>query len=137
MKGAGAILSQKFEKQVITYAIKGFFIVQKHFHPMEGECYAPIWGIMHFWQYFHLALFLLRIDHKPLDWLVIIFDAYGHRSGWISMLQDIHLKIVHCVGFKHANVDVLNINPVDKYKVDEDFGNEYKIWKGLFMMFPN
>jgi len=53
------------------------------------------------------------------------------------MLQDIHLKIVHCVGFKHANVDVLNINPVDKYKVDEDFGNEYKIWKGLFMMFPN
>jgi hypothetical protein len=50
MKGVGAILSQregKFEK-VMAYARKGLTKVQRKFHPMEGECYALIWGIMHF-----------------------------------------------------------------------------------------
>jgi hypothetical protein len=49
-KGVGAILSQKegrFEK-VIAYASKALTVAQKKFHPMEGECYALIWGILHF-----------------------------------------------------------------------------------------
>jgi hypothetical protein len=49
-KGVSAILSQregKFEK-VVAYANKGLTEVQRKFHPMEGECYALIWGIMHF-----------------------------------------------------------------------------------------
>jgi hypothetical protein len=49
-KGVGAILSQKegkFEK-VVAYANKSLIEAQRKFHPMEGECYALIWGIMHF-----------------------------------------------------------------------------------------
>jgi hypothetical protein len=49
-KGVSAILSQRegrFEK-VVAYASKGLTKVQRKFHPMEGECYALIWGIMHF-----------------------------------------------------------------------------------------
>jgi hypothetical protein len=49
-KGVGAVLSQKesrFEK-VVVYASKGLTMAQRKFHPMEGECYALIWGIMHF-----------------------------------------------------------------------------------------
>jgi len=49
-KGVGAILSQRegrFEK-VVAHANKGLTEVQRKFHPMEGECYALIWGIMHF-----------------------------------------------------------------------------------------
>lgn len=43
-QGVGAILSQKEgrNEQVIAYSNKGLFHVQKKFHPMEGECYAPI-----------------------------------------------------------------------------------------------
>ncbi len=50
IREVGAILSQKIErqKQVIAYANKGLSLVQKHLHPMEGECYALVWGIMHF-----------------------------------------------------------------------------------------
>jgi hypothetical protein len=43
-KGVGAVLSQKegrFEK-VVAYANKGLTMVQRKFHPMEGECYALI-----------------------------------------------------------------------------------------------
>jgi hypothetical protein len=49
-RGIGAILSQKegrFEK-VVAYASKGLTVAQRRFHPMEGECYVLIWGIMHF-----------------------------------------------------------------------------------------
>ncbi len=39
IRGVGAILSQKLKKQeqVITYASKRLSLVQKRFHPMEGE----------------------------------------------------------------------------------------------------
>jgi hypothetical protein len=50
MKGVGAVLSQRegrFEK-VVAYAGKSLTVAQRRFHPMEGECYALIWGIMHF-----------------------------------------------------------------------------------------
>ncbi len=49
-KGVGAILSQKDGKfeRVVAYASKSLTKAQKKFHPMEGECYALIWGVMHF-----------------------------------------------------------------------------------------
>ncbi len=49
-KGVGAILSQKEGKleKVVAYASKSLTKAQRKFHPMEGECYALIWGIMHF-----------------------------------------------------------------------------------------
>jgi len=87
-KGVGAILSQKegkFEK-VVAYASKNLTKAQRKFHPMEGECYALIWGIMHFRQYLHRNHFILRTDHKPLEWLAVVLDAHGRRGRWIDML---------------------------------------------------
>jgi len=44
VKGVGTILSQKpgRQEQVIDYVNKGLSPIQRHFHPMEGECYAFI-----------------------------------------------------------------------------------------------
>jgi hypothetical protein len=87
-KGVGPILSQKegrFEK-VIAYASKALTMAQKKFHPMEGECYALIWGILHFRQYLHRTHFTLRTDHKPLEWLATVSDAHGRRGRWIDLL---------------------------------------------------
>jgi hypothetical protein len=88
IKGVGAILSQKYERQeqVIAYANKGLSPMQKSFHPMEGEFYVLVWGIMHFYQYLHQIFFLLKTYHKPLEWLATILDAYGRKRKWISML---------------------------------------------------
>jgi len=89
-KGVGDILSQKegrFEK-VVAYANKSLIEAQRKFHPMEGECYALIWGVMHFRQYLHRNHFILRIDHKPLEWLATVSDANGRRGRWVDMLQD-------------------------------------------------
>jgi hypothetical protein len=125
-KGVGAILSQKegkFEK-VVAYASKSLTEAQIRFHPMEGECYALIWGIMHFRQYLHRNPFILRTDHKPLEWLATMFDAHGRRGRWIDMLQDFSFKIIHQPGLRHTNVDALSRNPVGPATDDDDFSEE-------------
>jgi hypothetical protein len=125
-KGVGAILSQKegrFEK-VVAYASKALIVVQRKFHPMEGECYALIWGILHFRQYLHRTHFTLRTDHKPLEWLATVSNAHGRRGRWIDMLQDFSFKIVHRPGMRHANADALSRNPVGLVEDDDDFHQE-------------
>jgi len=125
-RGVGAILSQKegkFEK-VIAYASKALTEVQRKFHPMEGECYALVWGILHFRQYLHRTHFTLRTNHKPLEWLATVFDAHGRRGRWIDLLQDFNFKIVHRAGLRHANADALSRNPMGQAVDDEDFRQE-------------
>jgi len=125
-KGVGAILSQKEGKfeRVIAYANKSLTEAQKRFHPMEGECYALIWGVMHFRQYLHMKHFILRTDHKPLEWLATVSDAHGRRGRWVGMLQDFSFKIVHRPGLRHTNVDALSRNPIGSVADDDDFGEE-------------
>jgi hypothetical protein len=127
-KGVGAILSQKEGKmeRVVAYASKGLTDTQKKFHPMEGECYALIWGIMHFRQYLHMKHFILRTDHKPLEWLATVSDTHGRRGRWVGMLQDFSFKIVHRPGLRHTNADALSRNPVGLAMEDEDFGEEIR-----------
>ncbi len=59
---------------------------------MEGEYYALIWGIMYFRQYLYQTPFLLRTDHKPLEWLATVSNAYGRRGRWIVMLHDFQFR---------------------------------------------
>ncbi len=135
-KGVGAILSQregKFEK-VIAYASKSLTEAQRKFHPMEGECYALIRGVMHFRQYLHMKHFILRTDHKPLEWLATVSDAHGRRGRWVGMLQDFSFKIVHCPGLKHMNVDALSRNLVGLAADDDGFGEELKTSQDLRLM---
>jgi len=119
-------LSQKEGKfsKVIAYVSESLTEAQRRFHPMEGECYALIWGVMHFRQYLHMKHFILRTDHKPLEWLATVSDAHGRRGRWVGMLQDFCFKIVHRPGLGHTNVDALSKNPVGSAADDDDFGEE-------------
>jgi hypothetical protein len=96
---------------------------------MEGECYALIWGVMHFRQYLHQNYFMLLVDHKPLEWLVIMLDVNNRMGKWIDTLHDFNFKIIHKVRSKHTNVDALNRNMVDVVEEDEmwDEIQDYKI----------
>ncbi len=109
---------------MVAYASKSLTEAQKKFHPMEGECYALIWGVMHFRQYLHRNHFILRTDHKPLEWLATVSDAHGRRGRWVDMLQDFSFKIIHQPGLRHTNVDALSRNPVGPAIDDDDFSEE-------------
>ncbi len=79
---------------------------------------------MHFRQYLHRTHFILRTNHKPLEWLATVSDANGRRGRWIDMLQDFSFKIVHRPGLRHTNVDALSRNPVGPAMDDDDFCEE-------------
>ncbi len=113
----------KFEK-VVAYVNKSLTVAQRKVHPMEGECYALIWGIMHFRQYLHKNHFILRIDHKPLEWLMTVLGVHGKRGRWIDMLQEFCFKILHQPRLNHINVDALSRNPVGPATYDDDFSEE-------------
>jgi hypothetical protein len=49
-----------------------------------------------------------------------MFNAYGRKGKWISMLQDFDFKIMHRLKSKHMNVDVLNCNLMGDSNEDED-----------------
>jgi len=68
--------------------------------------------------------FILRTDHKPLEWLATVSDAHGRRGRWVGMLQDISFKIIHRPGLRHTNVDALSRNSVGSVADDDDFGEE-------------
>lgn len=101
---------------------------------MEGDCYAFIWGIMHFKQYLHINHFTLRIDHKPLEWLATMSNAYGKQGMWIDMLQDFDFKIIHKVKPKHGDADVFSHNPISPITKDVNFVNEIQDMKMLRTM---
>lgn len=69
---------------------------------------------------------MLRIDHKPLEWLSIVSNAYNRRGKWINTLQDFSFKIVHRVGAKQINIDALSCNPVDVVDEWEDLIEEFQ-----------
>jgi hypothetical protein len=98
---------------MIVYANKGVSLVHKKFHPMEGECYALVWGIMHFQYYLYQNHFTLHTNHKPLEWLATMLNTYGRRGRWINTLQDFNFKIICWASSRHTNVDAFSWNPID------------------------
>jgi len=65
-------LSQKDgrNEHVIVYASKGLSPTQKKFHPMEGECYALVWGMC-----ISSNIYTKIILHYRL--------TINHWSGWL------------------------------------------------------
>jgi hypothetical protein len=123
-KGVGVIMSQweGCNEIVVAYAsYKSWSPIQKCFHPMEGKCYALIWGTMHFRQYLHHNHFTLKTNHKPSEWLATMSDVYGRWGKWINMLQDNCLKIMHHLGSKHSNAKAFHKNLVRHANENDDF----------------
>jgi hypothetical protein len=111
-------------ERVVAYASKNLIVAQRKFHPMEGECYTLIRGIMHFREYLHRNHFTLKTNHKPLEWLMTMSDAHGTKGRWIDMFQHFSFKILHRLGLKHTNVDALNRNPMGQAMNDDDFNEK-------------
>jgi len=111
-------------ERVVAYVSKVLSPFQKKFHPMEGEYYALIWGLMHFWQYLYWNDLTLCTDHKPLECLTIMLNAYRRRGRWINTVHDFNFKIMQRARSKWTNVNALNKIPIRYVNEDEDFKKE-------------
>jgi len=115
-------VSEGWEKgSGVAYASKGLSKSQKNYPPMEGECYALIWVVMHFRQYLHHIHFILPMDHKPLEWLVIVSEAHGRRGCLVNMFQDFSLSRSSTWQEANTRTDTSSRNLVGMPEEDEDF----------------
>ncbi|GBG76808.1 hypothetical protein CBR_g23023 [Chara braunii] len=68
-EGISAILAQKGNddrEHVIEYASRTVPNERRNDSAPQGECYAVVWGIQHFYPYLYRQKFLLVTDHEPL-----------------------------------------------------------------------
>jgi len=75
---------------------------------------------MHFRKYLYWNYFTLWIDHRLLEWLATIPNAYDIGGRCINILQDFNFKIVHWARSKHTNVDALSQNLLGVVEEDEE-----------------
>jgi hypothetical protein len=91
---------------------------------MEGEYHALIWGFMHVWQYLYWNDLTFYTEHKPLECLATMLDAYRKRRKWINMVHDFNFKIMHRARSKRTNVNALSKILVGYVNEDGNFEKE-------------
>lgn len=93
----------------VAFASKGLNKTEQRWPTIEGELFAIVWAIDKFRQYLDNGLkFLLRTDHKPLQYLHSMKNPSRRVAGWIDKLQGFNFTIQHRDGKKHGNADGLS-----------------------------
>jgi hypothetical protein len=111
-------------KIIIFYVNNNLFNMQKMFHLMEDECYALVWGILHFHRYLHKILFLFEdpwtMNHWN-DWPLLFMPMEDKGVGLICC-EIFYLKLfMTTLDLNMRMFDELNRNLMDKADDDEYF----------------
>ncbi|GBG75013.1 hypothetical protein CBR_g19527 [Chara braunii] len=105
-----AILAQKGNdgrEYVIEYASRTVPDERRNDSAPQGECYAVVWGILHFHPYLYAQKFRLVTDHEPLLALKKLTNYTGMIGRWAVRLQEYDFDIIHRKIERHGNTDGL------------------------------
>ena len=114
-RGISAILCQVNEKgdeQVVQYASRMLTKTELKWHTQEKEALAIVWGCQKFRSYLLGAEFLIRTDHKSLQWLWR--SEKGKLARWALSMSEFEYTIEHRAGTKNVNADVLSRWPKEQ-----------------------
>jgi hypothetical protein len=112
-----AILAQKGDdgksEHVIAYASRVLKGAELRYPPVEGECLALVWAVMHFRHYLYGAEFEVHTDHNALRYLLSTVNLTGRLARWGLVLSEFWIKdIIYRPGpTHHYNVDGLTRLP--------------------------
>ncbi|BHF71089.1 hypothetical protein SprV_0401414300 [Sparganum proliferum] len=110
----GAVLSQTDAQGVehpICFASNTLTKAQRNYCTFRRELLAIITFVR---QFKHLLIgrrFILRTDHKALQWLQSIKDPMDQLARWQEFLQDFDFDCQFRPGHKHGNADALSRPP--------------------------
>lgn len=125
-KAIGGVLSQvqNGEERVICYGAKKLNSGQSNYPPTKGELCAAVY-FMRLWKYYLLYRpFVLRTDHRALQWINKMENPTGMISRWLETLASFRFDVKFRPGKQHANADALSRiqhgEEPDEENVDED-----------------
>ena len=109
----GAVLSQVQDghERVIAYGAKRLTKSQRNYPATKGELSAVIHFIRHWRYYLQHRPFVLRTDHKALEWIRTMEAPTGMIQRWLDTLANFQFTIEHRAGPKHTNADALSRAP--------------------------
>jgi hypothetical protein len=113
--GLGAVLiliDSKRKEFVIAYALQCNNRTERIYSSYYGKCLAAVWAVSHFRIYLYGRPFVLKINHKPLKWLMTSEKLTGMHARWASILQEYDVGIQRRLGVTYADADGLLQNPL-------------------------
>jgi hypothetical protein len=90
---------------VVGYYSRQLKGAELYYPPVEKECAGVIFGVKENRIYLECVHFKIRVDCKPLNWLMSMKDPAGRLARWAIYLQSFDFEIK---GSHHANVDALS-----------------------------
>ena len=80
---------------------------QRKYSTIELECFALFWCVTQLRHYLHGVHFLVRTDHRCLQWLHQTKDLSGRVMRWSLKLQDYQFTVVYGKGATNVIADAL------------------------------
>lgn len=91
---------------------------EQHYAPTEGEHFAVMWAIRHFYCYLHGNFFILETDHKALTYLLTSKNLSTKLTQYATELQEYDFDLRYRPGIAHANMDALSRLPRSAPQLD-------------------
>ena len=88
MLGLGAVLSQDGDRHVIAYASRVLTKAERQYCATRREMLAVEWAVRYFGAYLWGRCFIIRTDHKSLQWLKSFKDPQGQVARWLDILVE-------------------------------------------------
>ena len=106
----GAVLSQEQdgEERVICYGGQKLTKTQKNYSSNKGELFAVITFMKQWKYYLQCRPFILRTDHRALQWIRTMEEPQGMILRWLETLSNHNFIVQFRDGKKHGNADALS-----------------------------
>jgi hypothetical protein len=110
----GAVLSQvqpDGDEHPVAFASRALTSAEQNYAATEGECLAVRWATEKFHYYLHGRHWLLRTDHKALEWLNTARFTNSKLERWAMHLQEYDFDVEYIPGDTNKVADYLSRAP--------------------------
>ena len=91
---------------------------ERNYSTYDREMLAIVLAIRHFRHHLLGKRFLLRTDHKPMQYFPVTRDHWGRRARWLADLQLYDFSIQYFEGTQNCVADALNLLGFAKEPID-------------------
>lgn len=120
----GAVLSQNNNNSIdlpICYASRTLNKSEINYSTIEKELLAIVWACKMFRPYLYGNKFILRTDHRPLQWLFSLKDPQSKLVRWRLKLEEFDYTIQYVKGKTNYVADALSrIKTQEEVNINED-----------------
>ena len=113
--GISGVLNQvQNGKEVPILCIsKKLSLAQRKYAVVEKECLAIVWAINRLQKYLLGNHFVIRSDHKALQWLLHNHTGLSRLGRWALSLQGYSFTVIHITGTLNNAADYFSRNFIE------------------------